>query len=231
MSTRIPSGPSVDNRTGYDRWAESYDAYVNSTVAIDDLYFPPVYAHLTGKSVLEIGCGTGRHTVRLAAASNQVTGVDLSPGMLAIAGEKLARHAVTLVEGDFLEMDLSGFDAVVSALVLEHINELDGFFDGVSKALVSGGELYLSEIHPDRISGGTQANFVAADGEAVRLTSFAHSEADIQSAAAGAGLRLLSHTDVFGGEALVRRNPDWVRHLGRAMIRIWTFEKAPVQPA
>jgi 2-polyprenyl-3-methyl-5-hydroxy-6-metoxy-1,4-benzoquinol methylase len=222
----MSQSPSSENRAGYDRWAELYDGYVNSTVAVDDIYFPAVYAHLRGQRVCEIGCGTGRHTLRLAQAGNTVTGIDLSSGMLAVARQKLDGLDVQLIEGDVLTLALSReFDAVVTALVLEHIADPTAFFNRVAELLVPGGGFYISEIHPDRIAGGTQANFVAADGEAVRLTSFAHAEADIRNAADAAGLRLLSHMDVFGGEALAGQNPDWTRHLGRALIRIWTFEK------
>lgn len=224
----MPTDLSIDNRSGYDRWAPSYDGYVNSTVAVDDLAFPAVWAHLRGKNVLEVGCGTGRHTVRLVRAGNNVTGLDLSPGMLSIAREKLANAGeVALFEANFLDTDieLRGFDAVVTALVLEHIAELDAFFARVAASLKTGGDFYLSEIHPDRIAGGTQANFVDGQtGEAVRLTSYAHSEAAIQAAAGSAGLRLIQCHDVIGDEALVRINPDCTRHLGRKMIRIWQFQ-------
>jgi SAM-dependent methyltransferase len=224
--TPSESPVSTANRDSYDRWADLYDGYANSTVAIDDLYFPPVYAHLSGLRVLDIGCGTGRHTLRLAQAGNRVTGIDLSPGMLAVAREKLSGLDAELIEGDVLSAPLPGtYDAVVTALVLEHIAEPAAFFSRVADLLTPGGGFYLSEIHPDRIAGGTQANFVDANGQAVKLQSFAHSEAGILGAAQAAGLRCLTHTDVFGGEALVHLNPDWTRHIGRAMIRIWTFEK------
>jgi len=218
---------SNENRAGYDRWATIYDGYTNSTVAIDDMTFPAVYAHLSGKRILEIGCGTGRHTIRLAR-DNDVTGIDLSPGMLAVARQKLADCKTQLIEADIMAgpLNLGLFDAVVTALVLEHIGDLPLFFQRAAEVLIADGELLLSEIHPDRIAGGTQANFIdPATGETVRLKSFAHAETDIQSAAQGAGLRLLSHTDVFGGKALVRCNAAWEKHLGRPLIRIWTFEK------
>src|SRR5690242_5009291 len=57
-------------------------------------------------TVLEIGCGTGRLTLPLARAGHVVTGVDLSPAMLARARSKLAaeppevRARVTLLEAD-----------------------------------------------------------------------------------------------------------------------------------
>jgi SAM-dependent methyltransferase len=223
------SNPSSENRQGYDRWAAIYDGTVNSTVFVDDAAFPPVWAHLKDKKVLELGCGTGRHTVRLAAAGNTVTGLDLSPGMLAAARKKLAGFAnVTLIEGDLLATPLAGFDAVVTALVLEHIADLDAFFCGVANALNPGGELFLSEIHPDRIAAGTQANFVDAQtGESVRLRSFAHAEADIIAAATRTGLCLTAHQDVIGDARLPQHHPDWSRHVGRKMVRIWRFERPP----
>lgn len=225
MSSLTSSDTSSENRAGYDRWAKLYDGYVNSTVAVDDLYFPPAYAPVRDMDVLEIGCGTGRHTVRLAGQGNRVTALDLSPGMLAVAREKLAGFDdVSLVEADFLTADVGVFDAVVTALVLEHIADLPTFFAHVAGCLRAGGRFYMSEIHPDRIAAGTQANFVAADGEHVRLASFAHSEVDIQAAAHAAGLKLVFQHDVIGGEDLVALNADWTRHLGRAMIRMWVFE-------
>ncbi|WP_081716563.1 class I SAM-dependent DNA methyltransferase [Asticcacaulis sp. AC460] len=223
----MTSDPSTENRAGYDRWAQLYDSYPNSTVATDDLYFPPVYADVCDRNVLEIGCGTGRHTVRLAAQGNRVTALDLSPGMLAIARTKLANFdTVRLLEADILQTgDLGRFDAVLTALVLEHISDLHLFFARVAHAVKPGGRFYMSEIHPDRIAGGTQANFTAADGEHVRLASFAHTEADIQAAASKAGLILMLQQDITGAEDLVRLNPDWTRHIGRRMIRIWVFAR------
>lgn len=218
---------STENRLGYNRWAAIYDGYVNSTVFVDDAAFPPVWAHLKGQKVLELGCGTGRHTIRLAKAGNAVTGLDLSPGMLAEARRKLTAFPnVTLIEGDLLAMNLSGYDAVVTALVLEHIADLNAFFRPASGALVAGGTFFLSEIHPERIAGGTQANFRdEKTGETVRLKSYAHVEANILTAATRAGLRLTAHQDVIGDERLPRHNPSWAHHVGRKMLRIWTFAR------
>lgn len=219
--------PSSENRTGYDRWAPIYDGYVNSTVFVDDLTFPPLWAHMKGWRVLELGCGTGRHTIRLAKAGNDVTGLDLSPGMLAEARQKLAGFSnVTLIEGDLLSTPLDGFDAVITALVLEHIADLDAFFAAAARALKPGSEMYLSEIHPDRIAAGIQANFIDEAGEAVRLTSFAHSDGDITTAAARAGLKLMLQEDGIGDDRMPAHNPRWSRHVGTKMTRMWVFRKS-----
>ncbi len=223
------TSPSEDNRAGYDRWAQIYDDYINSTVAVDDSAFPPLWAHVHDRNVLEIGCGTGRHTRRLAAADNRVTGLDISPQMLKLAKSKLSEFPnVRLLEADFMADDLGfvDFDVVVTALVLEHIADLDVFFLRVADALKLGGSFYLSEIHPDRIKGGTQANFRDPEtGEAVKLTSFAHAATDIETAALSADLSLTSITDIIGDESLVAQHEDWRRHVGKPMIRMWVFDK------
>lgn len=120
--------PNVD---GYDRWSAFYDSYPNPTVAIDELYLPALYREWRGLRILELGCGSGRHTVRLAAQGNQVLAVDASPGMLAVARPKLDSKLVLLVEADLLLFEpprqgdwAAPYDVVFESLVLEHLADL-----------------------------------------------------------------------------------------------------------
>ena len=226
------SSAALVNRAGYNRWSQIYDEGVNSTVAVDEMHFPALYSKVSQSRVLEVGCGTGRHTLRLAQQGNEVTAIDLSPGMLAVARQKLVEldaHRVKLIEADFMNADLGfteEFDASLTALVLEHIERLDIFFGLVSRALKPGGLLFVSEIHPDRIAAGTSAFFTDANsGETVRLCSFAHPAAVIESHALAAGLHLQHRSDVVGGDDLVALHADWKRHIGRLMIRMWKFQK------
>ncbi len=48
----------------------------------------------SGASILDVGCGTGRHSVELARRGYAVTGVDLSAGMLAQAAEAAQKAGV-----------------------------------------------------------------------------------------------------------------------------------------
>ncbi len=69
-----------------------------------------------GDTVLDIGCGTGRHAVELAKRGFKVTGLDLSEGMLAEA-EKAAGEAgvhIELIQGDASAFELAPqFDAAL----------------------------------------------------------------------------------------------------------------------
>lgn len=68
------------------------------------------------RSVLDLGCGTGNHALRLVRMGYRVTGVDLSPHMLALAGEKARAEGLNLplVPGDIRTVRVEGtFDAAV----------------------------------------------------------------------------------------------------------------------
>ncbi len=76
---------------------------------------------LEGNAVLDLGCGTGQHAIRLAKRGFEVTGVDRSPEMLRIARVKAEQSLDELspqpsfVEGDVTTVRLAGssFDAAL----------------------------------------------------------------------------------------------------------------------
>jgi 2-polyprenyl-3-methyl-5-hydroxy-6-metoxy-1,4-benzoquinol methylase len=101
----------------FDRFAPRYDDEVftkNTDAEIEFLIRhakPPA-----GGAILDLGCGTGRHSVPLARRGFRVTGVDISGGMLDIA-ERRARKAgvsVEFVRADAVEfMRADAFDTVI----------------------------------------------------------------------------------------------------------------------
>lgn len=74
------------------------------------------FAESPVRSVLDLGCGTGTHAIRLAERGYAVTGVDMSAPMLAEAKEKARTHELPLIlhHGDIRKLDLrQEFDAVL----------------------------------------------------------------------------------------------------------------------
>lgn len=95
----------------------------------DDASFYERLVELHGARVLELGVGTGRIAAPLAEAGAKVTGVDVSPGMLEIARERIGGLLVTFVEGDIRAVKLRGrFDLVIAPLgTLQHMETPSDF--------------------------------------------------------------------------------------------------------
>ena len=93
-----------------------------------------------GMSVVDLGCGNGALTERLAAMGAEVLGLDASPEMLAVA----QRHHPRL---RFERADAASFiverpvDAVFSNAVFHWIDDQDALLSSVSQALKPGGQL------------------------------------------------------------------------------------------
>ncbi len=217
--------PIDKNRQGYDAWGKTYDTDLNSTVFADERSFPSVWPALAGKTVFEIGCGTGRHTEKLVAHGADVTALDLSAGMLAVARAKPTLARVRFLEGDVYRIAApdATYDVVMAALVLEHLPDLPAFFIRVAGWLGKGGRAYFSEIHPSRMLAGSGARFRGNDGEEIRLASVAHREDDFRAAIAAAGLEVLRKEDVAATSELVSHCPEWEKYRGRPMLQIWSL--------
>jgi SAM-dependent methyltransferase len=107
VSTTDPSGRAVASAL-----ARLYDVDLVDDPGDLDLYL--ALAGRTGGPILELGTGTGRLAVPLAAAGFDVTAVDLDPAMLeraarrAKAAGEATRRRLTFVEADLLGLSLSG---------------------------------------------------------------------------------------------------------------------------
>ena len=115
-----PEKPDLSGvRSGYDRWSEVYDHDLNPLVALEEPVVRDALGDVSGLAVLDLGCGTGRHALWLAAAGARVSAVDFSEGMLAEARRKPGASAVRFQVHDLhqpLPFDASSFDRVVSGL-------------------------------------------------------------------------------------------------------------------
>jgi SAM-dependent methyltransferase len=80
--------------SAYDRIARLYDPW--SASVVEDVSFYLEHARRSGGPVVELGVGTGRIAIPLAADGIRVIGIDSSEGMLAVARERAALAGVEL---------------------------------------------------------------------------------------------------------------------------------------
>jgi len=103
----------------------------------------------TDKVVLDIGCGTGTQCGDIAGSVKQVTGIDISRKLLAIAEQRMAERKLDNVE--FLQTSLFGerfqpgsFDVVMAFHVLHFFEDIDAVFKHIHNLLKPDG-LFISE--------------------------------------------------------------------------------------
>jgi SAM-dependent methyltransferase len=109
-----------------------------------------------GTRVLDVGCGVGRWSRMLAARGATVTGVDLSPTMIAQAQQRAVAEGVAdrcqFRVQDLSRLDLDGqFDVVLGVTVLQHILDPELLRDAVCRMtshLAPGGRMVLLEAAP-----------------------------------------------------------------------------------
>ena len=133
-----------------------------------------------GTRVLEIGCGVGRWTHRLARAAGSVVAFDLSSTMI---GEARRRAAEAGVDGscrwfvaDAAEFSLAGeFDRIVGVTVLQHILDERRFkaaVENIARHLAPGGRALLLEAAPASATRRCDSSVFVARSEQAYLDAF-----------------------------------------------------------
>lgn len=127
----------------YDEWYRSpLGAYVDriERELVLDLARPR-----PGEAVVDLGCGTGQYALDLARRGLSVTGVDVSPAMLAVARRKAAAAGLPVrwVEADVRAVPLpdAGFDLAVAVTVLEFLPDPERAVAEALRLLRPGGRL------------------------------------------------------------------------------------------
>ncbi len=99
------------------------------------------------KSLLDLGCGTGKLTITLAKMGFDVHGIDISPRLIKVAKKtaKKEKLNINFVVGDIRRLNLKKkFDCIVLSEVLEHIKDDASLLKSTKKLLKKNGKLFVS---------------------------------------------------------------------------------------
>jgi SAM-dependent methyltransferase len=169
--------------------AELYD-HIPGYAGRPDQDFYLTYARAAGGKILELGCGTGRLLIPMAAAGHQITGLDLSQYMLAKCREKLQHQPrevqarVRIVQNDMTRFDLGETFHLVTVpfRAFQHLISVDeqlACLACIRRHLASGGKLILDLFQvnlrylTDPASAEERADFAGVelgDGRTLRRT-------------------------------------------------------------
>lgn len=213
-------------RDGYDRWAGTYDATPNPLVALDRRVTLTALNPRAGERVLDAGCGTGAHLAALCRARSRAVGLDFSRGMLRVAQRQAPDAALAQADlNQVFPVRRRAFDAVLSALVSEHLAELRRFFQEAFAVLRRGGRLVFSAFHPELARAGIEANFEQG-GTEYRLGAERYSVSDYLNQISDAGFRNLAWREYEGDDRLVQEVSGAHKYRGRPLLLLVQAERA-----
>jgi ubiquinone/menaquinone biosynthesis C-methylase UbiE len=148
----------TSNRDAYGTIARIYDRVlepITSPLRSRALDMAPAEP---GMKVLDVGCGTGTQLERYADAGAIVTGVDLSPAMLAVAADRLGGGANLICE-DATNLSLAdgSFDLVIASLLLHELapSIRSGVLDEMARVTARDGAMLVIDYRagPRRMGG------------------------------------------------------------------------------
>jgi SAM-dependent methyltransferase len=158
VPTRAVSHSSLESIVRrWDAIAAERDLEVRTgaDISMDRVLVPAVTRAVRGfpssTVVVDMGCGSGHLTDRLARRFESVVGVDPSARSIALAQtgktQENARYLIGSAESNSIESRSVGL--VVANMVLMDAPELESFLDGVKRILLPGGRLVFTICHPD----------------------------------------------------------------------------------
>ncbi len=229
--TPAPASPptTVPIREGYDRWSPIYDDDANPLILLEEPALAALLPSVDQTRIADIGCGTGRHAIRLARDGADVTALDFSDGMLETAMQKPGADLVRFVRHDItapLPLDDNAFDHVLCCLVLDHITHLTRFFGELARICRPDGAILATVMHPAMNLRGVTARFDDPEtGAKTHVQSETNQISDYVSAARDASLRIDHIAEHACDEPTCAKSPRAERYLDWPMLLVMRLTK------
>jgi len=113
---------------------------------LDPVMLPRALARLPRKA-LDVGCGDGRFCRMLKQHGIDVTGIDPTPPLLAVARARDPQGAYLKAVAERLPFGNASFDLVVSYLSLIDIPDIDAAIPEMARVLKPGGSLLIANLN------------------------------------------------------------------------------------
>jgi ubiquinone/menaquinone biosynthesis C-methylase UbiE len=148
----------------YDQWSSAYDSQPgNLMLALDEQLFGELLSGIPvqGRTVADIGCGTGRHWARIMEKGPaRLVGYDVSAGMLDMLKKKYPQSETKQLTDERLPgLADQSCDLVVSTLTVAHIDRIQTALEEWRRVLKPGGSILITDYHPDALAKGGQRTF------------------------------------------------------------------------
>jgi 2-polyprenyl-3-methyl-5-hydroxy-6-metoxy-1,4-benzoquinol methylase len=209
------------------------------TKALEHPSFMALLPDVSGRRVLDLGCGAGQLALHLAErGAAEVIGVDLSERMLALARAERRHPCVTYLRAAIEDVSFAPerFDLVVSSLAFHYVADYRGLVRRIAGWLSPGGILVYSTEHPVYLTRATPEGWVRdAGGQPLYWALDAYAEegrreehwfkdgvrkyhrtlATLLNGLIDAGLAIERVVEPVPDAAALQRRPEWIHERRR----------------
>ncbi len=140
-----------DNSAFFENFRSSREQPVNFNDCIETPILFQMLPDLTGKSVLDIGCGMGQHAKQYSdMGAGAVMGIDISEKMLAYAKEHNSADNIVYRRLAMEDIETIGrsFDLVTSSLVFDYVEDFAGLMRKIHSLMKEDAKFVFSMSHP-----------------------------------------------------------------------------------
>jgi malonyl-CoA O-methyltransferase len=183
-------------RDAYRLWAPTYEAET-AVSFLEEQLVAALGISTTNRTLLDVGCGTARRLNGRTA--QQCVGVDLSAEMLACSTDD---HALAAGDVRALPLATASFDVVWCRLVIGHVRELARAYGELARVCRAGGDVIVTDFHPDAVAAGHRRTFRDALGVRREVEHYVHTAQAHATAARAAGLVAAKQRDACVGPAV-----------------------------
>lgn len=140
-----------DNQTFFDGYKALRNGECNANDLIEQPAMRKLIPDLSGKSVLDLGCGYGHNCIDFVHnGAKCVVGIDISEKMLKIANSESVHEKIRYINMSMTDIgNLSDcFDFIYSSLAFHYVRDFNAFAETMYSVLNTGGYLLFSQEHP-----------------------------------------------------------------------------------
>jgi ubiquinone/menaquinone biosynthesis C-methylase UbiE len=181
---------------GHALWSATYDSAPNPLLALERRTVAAWLPVLETKTVVDVGCGTGRWAQYARERGAIAVGVDFCEPML-----RAAAPGPMFVQGDAVQLPIPTgcADVAICAFTAGYLDSPRRLLSELSRITRRGGLVLVSDVHPAAMKSGWTRSF-RHDGEVCEIENRAHAVESFLTAASRRGMALLRIAEPTLGE-------------------------------
>ncbi|MBS1520206.1 MAG: class I SAM-dependent methyltransferase [Bacteroidetes bacterium] len=190
----------------YNLWSENYDTQPgNLMLDLDEVLFPILLNRtiIQNKSVADIGCGTGRHWIKILQMQPAgLIGFDVSEGMLnKLKAKFLSANTYKINDNSLSNVQNAAFDTIISTLTVAHIENIEQALLAWCRILKPSADVIITDFHPQLLAFGGKRTF-KHHNERLAVKNYVHTVGTIKDLFYQNGFRLIREEEMIIDETV-----------------------------